>query len=163
MKKISTISSIIFSLFLVFSCDNPAEEVQPEVQDELSRRSELYKSSKVTGLIQIAFKGKGGKGTVEDKYVFASFAAHDSALKSSKRRFSPAKGFFLFTVFKSDFSPERKIMAQVIDVGFGNQDENISDLGCDIFVAGTHKWIFGPRGTGLAWARKTVWHMEYPL
>ena len=139
MKKISTISSIIFSLFLVFSCDNPAEEVQPEVQDELSRRSELYKSSKVTGLIQIAFKGKGGKGTVEDKYVFASFAAHDSALKSSKRRFSPAKGFFLFTVFKSDFSPERKIMAQVIDVGFGNQDEKkawffaeaITDTKCD--------------------------------
>ena len=46
--------------------------------------------------------------------------------------------------------------------GFGNQDVDISELGCDIFVAGTHKWIFGPRGTGLAWAKKTVWHMIEP-
>ena len=29
------------------------------------------------------------------------------------------------------------------------------DLGCDFFVAGCHKWVFGPRGTGLVWARAT--------
>jgi len=33
--------------------------------------------------------------------------------------------------------------------GFGVDDTNISDLGCDFFAAGTHKWIFGPRGTGV--------------
>jgi isopenicillin-N epimerase len=35
--------------------------------------------------------------------------------------------------------------------GFGVEDTRVADLGCDFFVAGTHKWIFGPRGTGLIW------------
>jgi isopenicillin-N epimerase len=41
--------------------------------------------------------------------------------------------------------------------GFGNQDESPIDLGCDFFVAGTHKWIFAPRGTGIVWARAQNW------
>lgn len=27
----------------------------------------------------------------------------------------------------------------------------MADLGCDFFIAGCHKWLFGPRGTGLIW------------
>ncbi|HKA68703.1 MAG TPA: aminotransferase class V-fold PLP-dependent enzyme [Actinomycetes bacterium] len=30
-------------------------------------------------------------------------------------------------------------------------------LGCDVFVSGTHKWLFGPRGTGIAWAHRRAW------
>jgi selenocysteine lyase/cysteine desulfurase len=30
-------------------------------------------------------------------------------------------------------------------------------LGADFFVAGTHKWLFGPRGTGLIWGRAEAW------
>lgn len=30
--------------------------------------------------------------------------------------------------------------------GFGVEDETVAQMGCDFFVAGTHKWIFGPRG-----------------
>ncbi len=41
--------------------------------------------------------------------------------------------------------------------GFGNQDESPVDMGCDFFVAGTHKWIFAPRGTGIIWARTDNW------
>ena len=37
--------------------------------------------------------------------------------------------------------------------GFGNQDVDIPDIGADFFIAGTHKWIYGPRGTGIVWAR----------
>jgi isopenicillin-N epimerase len=33
--------------------------------------------------------------------------------------------------------------------GFGNQDVDVADLGCDLFAAGCHKWLFGPRGTGV--------------
>ncbi len=40
--------------------------------------------------------------------------------------------------------------------GFGVEDEDISDLGCDFFFAGTHKWIFAPRGTGVLWGRPAV-------
>ena len=41
--------------------------------------------------------------------------------------------------------------------GFGIEDQDISQLGCDFFIAGTHKWIFGPRGTGIIWAKKQAW------
>jgi len=41
--------------------------------------------------------------------------------------------------------------------GFANQDVAIARLGCDFFAAGTHKWLFAPRGTGFLWGRKDVW------
>jgi isopenicillin-N epimerase len=37
--------------------------------------------------------------------------------------------------------------------GFGVEATPVSELGCDFFVAGCHKWLFGPRGTGLVWGR----------
>jgi selenocysteine lyase/cysteine desulfurase len=46
--------------------------------------------------------------------------------------------------------------------GFGIEDVNPPDLGCDFFIAGCHKWIFGPRGTGLVWARKESWPATMP-
>jgi len=41
--------------------------------------------------------------------------------------------------------------------GFGVEQESFADLGCDFFVAGCHKWIFGPRGTGIVWGRPDAW------
>ena len=41
--------------------------------------------------------------------------------------------------------------------GFGVEDEAVADMGADFFVAGTHKWIFGPRGTGIVWGRREAW------
>jgi selenocysteine lyase/cysteine desulfurase len=41
--------------------------------------------------------------------------------------------------------------------GFGIENVDVSSLGCDFFVAGTHKWIFGPRGTGLIWGSDRGW------
>lgn len=41
--------------------------------------------------------------------------------------------------------------------GFGVESETMAELGCDFFVAGCHKWIFGPRGTGLVWGRADAW------
>ena len=37
--------------------------------------------------------------------------------------------------------------------GFGAVDVDLPDLGCDFLSAGTHKWLFGPRGTGILWGR----------
>lgn len=42
--------------------------------------------------------------------------------------------------------------------GFGVEDVRMADLGCDFFVAGCHKWLFGPRGTGVLYAaRPALW------
>lgn len=37
--------------------------------------------------------------------------------------------------------------------GLGVEADDLSELGCDFFMAGTHKWLFGPRGTGILWGR----------
>ncbi|MGI8645146.1 MAG: aminotransferase class V-fold PLP-dependent enzyme [Nocardioides sp.] len=37
--------------------------------------------------------------------------------------------------------------------GFAVVDVDLPDLGCDFLATGTHKWLFGPRGTGLVWSR----------
>ncbi|UJB69627.1 aminotransferase class V-fold PLP-dependent enzyme [Acaryochloris sp. 'Moss Beach'] len=37
--------------------------------------------------------------------------------------------------------------------GLGVEDDALTDLGCDFFVAGTHKWMFAPRGSGFIWGK----------
>ncbi len=46
--------------------------------------------------------------------------------------------------------------------GFGVEDASVADLGCDFFVAGCHKWLFGPRGTGLVWGKPEAWPVASP-
>jgi selenocysteine lyase/cysteine desulfurase len=41
--------------------------------------------------------------------------------------------------------------------GFGVEPEALPDLGCDFLVSGCHKWLFGPRGTGVVWGRAEAW------
>ena len=39
----------------------------------------------------------------------------------------------------------------------GVEDFCLSQVGCDFLIAGTHKWMFGPRGTGLVWGHQRAW------
>jgi selenocysteine lyase/cysteine desulfurase len=59
---------------------------------------------------------------------------------------------------------ERERVLLVLDGvhGLGNQDETVAALGCDFFAAGTHKWIFAPRGTGIIWAPEKNWSLLRP-
>ena len=41
--------------------------------------------------------------------------------------------------------------------GLGVESAAVGSLGCDFLVAGCHKWLFGPRGTGFVWGRTTSW------
>ena len=41
--------------------------------------------------------------------------------------------------------------------GFGSQEEPLAQLGVDFAAAGTHKWIFAPRGTGILWVPEKNW------
>jgi selenocysteine lyase/cysteine desulfurase len=47
--------------------------------------------------------------------------------------------------------------------GLGVEDPKITALGCDAFAAGTHKWMFGPRGTGFVWAKPALWQKMRPV
>jgi selenocysteine lyase/cysteine desulfurase len=46
--------------------------------------------------------------------------------------------------------------------GFGAEDASPIDLGVDVFSSGCHKWLFGPRGTGLLWAAPHAWERLAP-
>ncbi|GIF47034.1 selenocysteine lyase/cysteine desulfurase [Asanoa ferruginea] len=41
--------------------------------------------------------------------------------------------------------------------GFGALDAAPESLGCDFLVSGCHKWLHGPRGTGLIWGSERGW------
>jgi len=46
--------------------------------------------------------------------------------------------------------------------GFGVEDATMNALGADFFAAGCHKWLFGPRGTGILWGRREAWAAVRP-
>jgi len=46
--------------------------------------------------------------------------------------------------------------------GFGIEPTPAATLGADFFVAGTHKWLFAPRGTGMIWGRADAWPQVAP-
>ncbi|TVQ02912.1 MAG: aminotransferase class V-fold PLP-dependent enzyme [Balneolaceae bacterium] len=47
--------------------------------------------------------------------------------------------------------------------GLGIENVNVNELGCDFLIAGTHKWLFGPRGTGIIWGRPEAWNAVAPI
>jgi selenocysteine lyase/cysteine desulfurase len=55
-------------------------------------------------------------------------------------------------------------MVVVLDAvhGFGNQEEQVAQLGVDFAAAGTHKWIFAPRGTGILYVPEINWGKILP-
>ncbi|MEX0733545.1 MAG: aminotransferase class V-fold PLP-dependent enzyme [Steroidobacteraceae bacterium] len=59
---------------------------------------------------------------------------------------------------------ERDRILVVLDAvhGFGNQEEQVAHLGVDFAAAGTHKWIFAPRGTGIVWVPEKNWGLLRP-
>lgn len=46
--------------------------------------------------------------------------------------------------------------------GFGIEPTPAARLGADFFVAGTHKWLFAPRGTGMILGRPEAWPQIRP-
>jgi selenocysteine lyase/cysteine desulfurase len=46
--------------------------------------------------------------------------------------------------------------------GVGVEDVDLPTLGCDFFVAGCHKWLLGPRGTGFVWGDPSAWPAATP-
>jgi selenocysteine lyase/cysteine desulfurase len=41
--------------------------------------------------------------------------------------------------------------------GLGSEAASPEEMGCDFLISGTHKWLFGPRGTGIVWGRDEAW------
>lgn len=62
-----------------------------------------------------------------------------------------------------DRAPEEKILFCLDGVhGFGCEAATPDELGVDFLVSGCHKWLFGPRGTGLVWGTPLAWAQVTP-
>lgn len=60
--------------------------------------------------------------------------------------------------------PEDRILYCVDGVhGFGNQDATLASLGADFLMSGCHKWLYGPRGTGIIAGRSDAWARLDPM
>jgi selenocysteine lyase/cysteine desulfurase len=67
-------------------------------------------------------------------------------------------GQLISSINKSRADDDRILLCLDGVHGLGVENINIEELGCDFFVAGTHKWMFGPRGTGILWGRADAWN-----
>ena len=46
--------------------------------------------------------------------------------------------------------------------GVGAENATVGALECDFLVSGCHKWLHGPRGTGLVWGKPAAWERVVP-
>jgi isopenicillin-N epimerase len=89
----------------------------------------------------------------ETRAVALTWVYSSTGLKLPIRRIAAA-----IAEINSERRPEEHVLLCVDGVhGFGNQSESFADLGCDLFMTGCHKWMFGPRGTGFVAATKKGW------
>jgi selenocysteine lyase/cysteine desulfurase len=62
----------------------------------------------------------------------------------------------------ADALPQRVLLCVDGVHGFGIEASTPTELGCDFLVSGCHKWLFGPRGTGIVWGRADAWNAVTP-
>lgn len=61
-------------------------------------------------------------------------------------------------------NPRERLLFSVDGVhGFGVEDSTFDTLGCDLFIAGCHKWVFGPRGTAIICGKPEAWEEVVPI
>jgi isopenicillin-N epimerase len=116
---------------------------------------ESYATISADQIVERIRKGIGRKTRV----VGLTWVHSSSGLRMPLRRVADA-----IAEVNAGRNPEDRVLLVVDGVhGFGVEDPNIPALGADLFAAGLHKWIFGPRGTGFVWARPEVWTTMRPL
>ncbi len=62
----------------------------------------------------------------------------------------------------ADALPDRVLVCVDGVHGLGAEAETARSLRCDAFAAGCHKWLYGPRGTGVLWAGPRVRELVRP-
>ncbi len=89
---------------------------------------------------------------METRVVAVTWVQSDTGLKLPLHRVADG-----LAERNRDRDPEDRALLCVDGVhGLGVEDEGPEALGCDFFAAGTHKWLLGPRGTGILWGRPEV-------
>jgi selenocysteine lyase/cysteine desulfurase len=114
-----------------------------------------YDSISADDIVDRIRKGIGPQTRV----VGITWVHSSSGLRMPVRRIADA-----VAELNANRGPENRVLLVVDGVhGIGVEDPRITALGADVFAAGLHKWIFGPRGTGFVWAKPEVWASMRPL
>jgi selenocysteine lyase/cysteine desulfurase len=101
------------------------------------------------GLVAAARRGIGPRTRV----LALTWVHSGTGVKLPLREITSAVG-----ELNRDRDPRDRVLVCVDAVhALGVEPAGAPDLGCDFLVAGCHKWLFGPRGTGLVWGRDAAW------
>ncbi|MDM9381487.1 aminotransferase class V-fold PLP-dependent enzyme [Chlorogloeopsis sp. ULAP01] len=83
----------------------------------------------------------------ETRLVTATWVHSSTGLKVPVRRIADR-----LAEINANRTPSDRVLLFVDGVhGLGVENATMGDLNCDFFTAGTHKWLFAPRGTGIIW------------
>jgi selenocysteine lyase/cysteine desulfurase len=168
-EQIALTDSTTMGLALVYSGLRlrPGEEILQTVHDHYStdlslelraertgaslRRITLYDQPAEASADEILSRIK--QGLRENTRVLAVTWVHSSTgVKLPVRAIAD-----LLTEINAQREPAQRILLCVDGVhGFGIENMSVT-LGCDFFIAGAHKWLFGPRGTGIIWGSEAGW------
>ena len=91
--------------------------------------------------------------TARTRVVAVTWVHSSSGVKLPIRRMADA----LRDINRNRAEADRVIFAVDGVHAFGVEAETVGELGCDFLIAGCHKWLFGPRGTGIVWGRPEAW------
>jgi selenocysteine lyase/cysteine desulfurase len=169
-EQIALTDSTTMGLALVYSGLRlrPGEEILQTVHDHYStdlslelraertgaslRRITLYDQPAEASADEILSRIK--QGLRENTRVLAVTWVHSSTgVKLPVRAIAD-----LLTEINAQREPAQRILLCVDGVhGFGIENMSVTELGCDFFIAGAHKWLFGPRGTGIIWGSEAGW------
>lgn len=146
----------------------PGQEILSTIHDHYSTATSLRLRAKRTGasfrqiplyqkletvsqeeIVDTLIKGMGP----ETRIVAVTWVHSSTGLKLPIRHMAEA----LAKVNEGRPHEDRALLCVDGVHGFGVEDVRTADLGCDFFIAGCHKWIFGPRGTGLVWGKPAAW------
>jgi selenocysteine lyase/cysteine desulfurase len=121
-----------------------------------TRRISLFDSFDAISADEIVERIRKGIGP-KTRVVGITWVHSSSGLKLPLKRIADA-------VAEVNANRAQKVLLFVDGVhGIGVEDPHIVATGIDAFAAGTHKWLFAPRGTGFVWAKPEVWASLRPL
>jgi len=151
----------------------PGDDVLTTEHDHYSTHESLRLATERSGatLRKVALYGKPAEATIESmtdavrqaiapttRVVAITWVHSSTGVKTPVRAIAD-----VIANANARRAPDKRILVCVDGVhGLGVEDVTMADLGCDFFVAGTHKWMFGPRGTGVIWGRAELWPLLRP-
>ncbi|RLK61314.1 aminotransferase class V-fold PLP-dependent enzyme [Actinokineospora cianjurensis] len=122
------------------------------------RRVRLYDTAATASAEEIVTRLRAGL-TPETRVVAITWVHSVTGVKLPVRAIADA-----IAAHNASLPPRQHALLCVDAVhALGVEAATPADLGCDFLISGTHKWLFGPRGTGIIWARQGAWAAVAPV